>query len=60
MQVKDTLPVRADSTYLLRAIYYSRSDVLVAFRVVRVDSDGSAIILWKLLKKYSIPQLERN
>jgi len=25
-----------------------------------VDTDGSAIILWKLLKKYPTPQLARN
>ena len=36
-----------------------RSDVLVAFRVVRFDNDGSAIIAWKLLKSFSKPQLNR-
>lgn len=57
---KDRLPLKANSTYLLRAILYSSHDCLVAFRVVRIDSDGSAIILWKLLKNYSKPQLARN
>ena len=60
LTVKRRLPLRADSTYLLRSFNYGRTDVLVAFRVVRVDSDGSAIILWKLLKKFSAPQLARN
>jgi hypothetical protein len=46
---KRTLPLRVNSTYLVRSINYSDSDVLVAFRVVRVDTDGSAIILWKSL-----------
>lgn len=57
---KDRLPLKANSTYLLRAILYSSHDCLVAFRVVRIDSDGSAIILWKLLKNYPVPQLARN
>lgn len=57
---KDRLPLKANSTYLLRAVLYSSHDSLVAFRVVRVDSDGSAIILWKLLKNYPVPQLARN
>jgi len=49
-----------NSTYLLRSINYERADALVAFRVVRLDSDDSAIILWKLLKKYPTPVLVRN
>jgi len=56
---KDRVPVQVNATYLLRSIYYSASDVLVAFRVVRQDGDGSAIILWKLLKKYPKPELAR-
>ncbi len=47
------LPLFVNATYLLRSIVYGRYDVLVAFRVVRQDDDGSVIILWKLLKKYS-------
>jgi hypothetical protein len=57
---KDRLPLKANTTYLLRAVLYSSHDSLVAFRVVRIDSDGSAIILWKLLKNYPVPQLARN
>jgi hypothetical protein len=45
------LPLVVNATYLLRSIIIQPgSDVLVAFRVVRKDSDGSAIILWKRLK----------
>jgi hypothetical protein len=55
VQIRSRAPMRANSTYLLRSITYLRADVLVAFRVVRVDSDGSAIILWKLLKKFENP-----
>lgn len=60
MTFKNRLPLKANSTYLLRAINYDSHDCLVAFRVVRIDSDGSAIILWKLLKKYPKPYLARN
>ena len=56
MPVVTQLPVKADSTYLLRSINYGTSDVLVAFRVVRVDADGSAVIAWKILNKYLSPK----
>lgn len=49
-----------NSTYLLRSINYDTSDVLVAFRVVRLDSDDSAIILWKLVKKFPTPLATRT
>ena len=54
------LPLRLNSTYVLRSVVYDQSDTVVAFRVVRIDNDGSAIILWKLLKKYPKPSLARN
>ena len=60
MSYTNRLPVVAKTTYLLRSINYRASDSLVAFRVVREDADGSAIILWKFLKRYPTPQLARN
>lgn len=57
---KSRLPVQVGATYLLRSIDYNRSDVLVAFRVVRQDTDGSLIIAWKMLKKYPTPKLALN
>jgi hypothetical protein len=54
------LPVTANTTYLVRSINYDNSDLLVAFRVVRVDTDQSAVILWKLLKKYPKPNLAQK
>ena len=65
VKVGDTLykthqPAIVNNSYVLRGIHYSDSDVLVAFRVVRKDSDDSLIILWKLLKKYPKPVLARN
>jgi hypothetical protein len=47
------LPLEVNATYLLRSIIFAGTDVLVAFQVVRQDTDGSIIILWKLLKQYS-------
>ncbi|MFL6286121.1 MAG: hypothetical protein ACJ74Q_23520 [Pyrinomonadaceae bacterium] len=56
----DRLPVVVGGTYVLRSVNYDTSDVLVAFHVVRKDSDGSVVLLWKLLKRYPKPSLERN
>jgi hypothetical protein len=52
------LPVEVNSTYLVRSIdYHSQENVnvLVALRIVRKDTDGSIIIVWKILKKYAKP-----
>jgi hypothetical protein len=46
-------------TYALRSINYDTSDVLVAFRVVRKEIDGSVVILWKMLKRFPTPELQR-
>lgn len=54
------LPVKVNGTYLLRSISFDNSDVLVAFRIVRKDSDDSLIIAWKLLKKFPKPELNRS
>lgn len=54
------LPAQSDATYVLRSINYGVSDVLVGFHVVREESDGSLIIVWKLLKAFATPQLARN
>ena len=57
LPVKNRVPCETNSTYLLRSISFDRSDVLVALRVSRRDSDGSIIIAWKLLHKYDAPKL---
>jgi hypothetical protein len=54
---KSRLPIQVGATYLLRSINYSESDVLVAFRVVREDTDRSVIIAWRLLKRFGTPRL---
>src|SRR6266481_173163 len=56
---KTRLPAIVNNSYALRGSNYSNSDIVVAFRVVRKDTDGSVIIAWRLLKKYSKPELAR-
>jgi hypothetical protein len=51
-----TMPVRENTTYVLRSIAYAPNrskptDVLVAFRVARRDTDGAVTIAWKHLQK---------
>jgi hypothetical protein len=60
MPYKERVPVEVGATYVLRSINYSESDVLVAFRVVRQDTDGSIVIAWRLLQKYPVPKLALN
>ena len=57
---RERLLAKLNSTYLLRSVNYDRSDLLVAFRVVRIDDDDSVTILWKVLRKYPTPRLARN
>ena len=54
------LPMLVNQTYALRSVSYGESDILVVFRVVRQDTDGSVILLWRMLKKFPTPELLRN
>lgn len=40
-------------TYALRSINVKRSDIIVVFRVLSEDIDGSFVIVWKILKSYT-------
>ena len=55
---KTGLPIQVNSTYLLRATDRRSSDVLVAFRVVREDVDGSVTLAWKLLNEFKPTKIE--
>ncbi len=57
---KNRVLAEEKTTFLLRSINYERTDVLVALRVIRKDTDDSLIILWKLLKKYPAPAVARE
>lgn len=56
---KSRITAIAGNTYVLRSIDYDRSDMLVAFKIVRQDDDDSLILAWKMLKKFPTPRLER-
>ena len=51
------LDAGVNTTYALRSINYRVSDLLVVFRVTRQDTDGSLILVWKILRKFPAPQL---
>jgi hypothetical protein len=55
----ERVPVIVNQTYALRSINYEGSDVLVAFRVVREESNGSVVIVWKMLKRFLAPEITR-
>jgi hypothetical protein len=60
VRYQSRLPAKVNHTYLLRSIDYDTSDLLVAFRVVSKADDGGLTIAWKILKKFSTPQLNRS
>jgi len=57
---KSRIPAVVSNTYLLRSVSPDRSDVVAAFRVVRKDTDGSLILLYKVLKTFPAPKMERS
>ena len=46
--------------YVLRAINYDRADILVAFKIIRKDTDGSLIIDWKTIQTFKKPIYDRT
>jgi hypothetical protein len=59
IQYKGRLKALAGKTYVLRSINYDDSDILVCFQTLRKDVDGSWILVWKMLKEFDKPKLER-
>jgi hypothetical protein len=57
---KDRVPAKVSNTYLLRSLLYGYADIAVAFRVTRQDSDGSIILIYKVLKKFPAPIPQQN
>jgi hypothetical protein len=55
---KRRVPAKVSNTYLLRSISFGDSDIAVAFRITRKDTDGSLILLFKVLKKFPVPKWE--
>ena len=56
---KSRVPAKVSNTYLVRSISIDTSDTLTAFRIVRQDTDGSIILLFKLVKTFPVPKMER-
>jgi hypothetical protein len=54
---KNRVPFKKKNSYLLRPVGYNVSDLLVAFRIVSQDNDGSVVIVWKILKRFPLPEL---
>ena len=54
---RNQLPIVVGNTYVVRAINDRKSDVLVAFRPMSQDKNGTVILLWKKLKAFSKPKV---
>lgn len=57
---KGRVPANVSNTYLLRSISIDRSDTVVAFRIIRKDTDNSLILVFKVLKSFPKPTMERS
>jgi hypothetical protein len=55
-----SLPVTANTTYVLRTTSNKRSDLLVTFRVVQIGFDGDVTLIWRKLKTYKKPEWKRR
>ena len=55
-----SLPAAQNMTYVLRSTSNKRADLLVGFRVVRVDDNGSLTLIWRKLKVYPKPGWRRS
>jgi hypothetical protein len=55
-----SLPVSEKMTYVLRSTSNKRADILVGFRVVRVEENGSLTLIWRKLKVYPKPKWNRR
>lgn len=60
LNFKNRVSARVSTTYVLRSISFERSDIGVAIRVVRQDTDGSLILAFKILKRFPTPELDRT
>ncbi len=48
---------QVNQTYGMRSVLYKKADVVIVFRVVRKETDGSLYLLWKEMKSYPAPKL---
>lgn len=57
---RDRFPVSLSHVYALRSIIFGRADVLVGFKVIRREADGSMIIFWKPIETFPNPEIDRE
>lgn len=55
---RSALSAQLNATYILRSTIYKRVDSVIAFRIIRRDSDGSITLLWKILNKLQVKKLK--
>lgn len=55
-----SLPVTPNITYVLRSTSNKRADILVGFRVIRVNDNGGVTLIWRKLKVYPKPRWKRR
>jgi hypothetical protein len=46
---------QVNDSFALRSINFDRSDILVVFKITRMDTDGSIILAWKKIKDFPVP-----
>lgn len=54
---RERVPASLRHTYLLRAISFDKSDILVALTIIEVGEDGSATFAWRKLADFAKPTL---
>src|ERR1044072_8358944 len=55
-----SLPVSENTTYVMRSTSNKRADILVGFRVLRVEENGGLTLVWRKLKVYPKPKWKRR
>jgi hypothetical protein len=53
------VPVAVGRSYAARSISFDEADILVTFQVLRKDTDGSVILLWKRIESFDKPVIQK-
>lgn len=57
-RLKNRFPAVVGHAFVLRSIVFRGADLVVVFKVMRKDTDGSLIIFWKQIADFGKPQLD--
>lgn len=55
INVNGSRPAILGHSYVMRAVSPDKADIMVAFRIVKAEKDGSLEIVWKLLNQFIKP-----